>query len=163
MFLPWLAPGFMKWGWTLPACWIYGFYALVCHQLSQRSFFLFGLKLMYSLPEIQVAWSDRMVLCTPASDFLFAWLWWPLRRKWRPLLGWVFVVFLAPLALDGTTHLLSDLILGVGLEFRYTNAWLVKLTNGAFPATFYTGDALGSFNSWMRLVSGLLFGLGVVG
>lgn len=27
---------------------------------------------------------------------------------------------------------------------------------------FYAGDALGSFNSWMRLVSGLLFSLGGV-
>ena len=34
--------------------------------------------------------------------------------------------------------------------------------NHALPATFYTGDALGSFNAWMRLLSGLLFGIGIV-
>jgi hypothetical protein len=27
--------------------------------------------------------------------------------------------------------------------------------------TFYAGDALGSFNSWMRLITGLLGGLGI--
>ena len=31
-----------------------------------------------------------------------------------------------------------------------------------FPETFYAGDALGSFNSWMRLITGILFGLGTV-
>jgi len=36
------------------------------------------------------------------------------------------------------------------------------LTGNTFPATFYVGDALGSFNSWMRLITGILFALGVV-
>jgi hypothetical protein len=36
------------------------------------------------------------------------------------------------------------------------------LTYNVFPATFYGGDAFGSFNSWMRLITGILFGLGVV-
>jgi hypothetical protein len=48
------------------------------------------------------------------------------------------------------------------LGFRETNNWLAVLTNHSLPATFYVGDALGSFNSWMRLLTGLLFGLGVV-
>jgi hypothetical protein len=30
------------------------------------------------------------------------------------------------------------------------------------PASFYAGDALGSFNSLLRLISGVLFSLGVV-
>ncbi len=184
--LPWLAPVLMKWGWETPARWIYQAYALVCHQLPQRSFFLFGPKTMYSLPEIQaawkatydplvlrqfignetmgwkVAWSDRMVSMY-TSVLLFAWVWWPLRRKLRPLPPWAFVALLTPLALDGTTHLLSDMLSGVGRGFRYDNTWLAELTNFAFPAAFYVGDALGSFNSWMRLISGVLFGLGVVG
>jgi hypothetical protein len=29
------------------------------------------------------------------------------------------------------------------------------------PSSFYVGDALGSFNSWMRLFTGLCFGIGV--
>jgi hypothetical protein len=36
------------------------------------------------------------------------------------------------------------------------------LTNQAFPASFYAGDAFGSFNSWLRLLTGALFGLASV-
>jgi hypothetical protein len=43
--------------------------------------------------------------------------------------------------------------------FRYTNDWLANLTNHAFSRSFYIGDTLGSFNSWMRIFTGLLFGL----
>ena len=28
---------------------------------------------------------------------------------------------------------------------------------------FYQGDALGSFNSWLRLITGILFGIALVG
>ena len=51
---------------------------------------------------------------------------------------------------------------GIGQGFRDTNLWLADLTNYQFSAGFYAGDALGSFNSWMRLLSGLFFGIGVV-
>ena len=56
---------------------------------------------------------------------------------------------------------MSDLA-GIGQGFRDTNAWLAALTGNAFAPGFYTGDALGSFNSWMRLLTGVLFGLGIV-
>ena len=57
--------------------------------------------------------------------------------------------------------MLSDLA-GIGQGFRDTNLWLAFLTNNAFSASFYAGEALGSFNSWMRLVTGILAGLGIV-
>ena len=53
--LPWLAPLFMKLGLTSAGNTIYLIYSTQCHQLPQRSFFLFGLKPMYSLAEIQAA------------------------------------------------------------------------------------------------------------
>lgn len=65
------------------------------------------------------------------------------------------------MAIDGGTHVLSDLA-GIGQGFRFTNEWLAGLTNFRLSTTFYVGDALGSFNSWMRLITGVLFGLGVV-
>jgi nicotinamide riboside transporter PnuC len=65
-----------------------------------------------------------------------------------------------PMVLDGITHFISDLA-GIGQGFRYNNAWLAKLTGNVFAQSFYVGNALGSFNSWMRLVTGLLFGLAV--
>ncbi len=39
--------------------------------------------------------------------------------------------------------------------------WLEVLTSHAFPASFYVGDALGSFNSLMRLITGVLAGFGL--
>ncbi len=42
-----LAPVFMKFGYQLPATIIYRGYSLVCHQLSFRSFFLFGDQIVY--------------------------------------------------------------------------------------------------------------------
>ena len=58
--LPWLAPVFMHWEWGKAAGAIYFFYALQCHQLPERSFFLFGPKPMYSLAEIQSAWQNTV-------------------------------------------------------------------------------------------------------
>ena len=182
--LPFLAPVFMHWGWFGAGKIVYWIYSFQCHQLPQRSFFLYGPKLMYSLGEIQtawqitfnpiilrqfngapqmgwkVAWSDRMVAMY-ASMLIFGLLWRPLRRNLRPLPWWGLVLFLLPMALDGTTHLISDLA-GVGQGFRDTNTWLAAIAGNAFPNSFYAGDGLGSFNSWMRLLSGGLFGLGAV-
>ncbi len=43
-----------------------------------------------------------------------------------------------------------------------SNAWLSILTRNTFFPSFYAGDAVGSFNSWMRLITGILFGIGLV-
>lgn len=184
VFAPFLAPIFMQIGWTGAGKATYFAYSFFCHQLPERSFFLFGEKSMYSLGEIQaawqdtvnplilrqfignqsmgwkIAWSDRMISFY-TSVWLFAVIWFPLRGKIKPLPWWGFVVLLLPIALDGITHAISDLA-GIGQGFRDTNEWLAVLTNNAFSATFYTGDALGSFNSIMRIITGLLAGLGIV-
>jgi uncharacterized membrane protein len=182
--LPFLAPVFMHIGAGFPGRVIYFLYSFLCHQLPERSFFLFGPKTMYSLAEIQsrwqqttnplilrqyigdpstgwkVAWSDRMVSLY-TSVFFFGLLWWPLRKKIRPLHLFGLMLLMLPMAIDGTSHLISDLP-GVEQGFRSTNAWLVALTGSTLPGWFYAGDALGSFNSWMRLISGIMFGLGAI-
>ena len=182
--LPFLAPVLMQQGWKSAANVIYAIYATQCHQMPQRSFFLFGPKAMYSLAEVQAvwqntnnplilrqfvgnahmgwkaAWSDRMVSLYGGLA-LFAVLWSPLRRRVKPLPWWGFVLLALPMVLDGGTHFVSDLA-GIGQGFRDTNIWLAALTGNVLPATFYAGDAIGSFNSWMRMVTGMLFGLGVV-
>jgi len=184
--LPLLAPALMEVRWTGPARVIYAIYSTQCHQLPQRSFFLFGQQAMYPLPVIQaawrhttdptvlrqfigspqmgwkVAWSDRMVAMY-GSMALFSLAWAVRRPRIRPLPWWGALLLMAPLAVDGTTHLISDVLSGFGADgFRDTNAWLAYLTRSTLPASFYAGDALGSFNSWMRLISGVLLGLGVV-
>jgi uncharacterized membrane protein len=183
VFAPFFAPVFMRLGWNGAGKAIYLIYSFFCHQLPERSFFLFGQKTMYSLGEIQaawqntanpmvlrrfignetmgwkIAWSDRMISFY-TSVWLFAVLWWPFRKKMKPLPWWAFVLLLLPLALDGGSHAVSD-IAGIGLGFRDSNQWLAALTNNIFPATFYAGDALGSFNSWARFITGVLAGLAI--
>ncbi|MER3401356.1 MAG: hypothetical protein C4313_09615 [Thermoflexus sp.] len=182
--LPWLAPVLMHLGLEAPAWALYGLYSMFCHQLPQRSLFLFGLKPMYSLSEIRqvwpyedplqlrafignpifgykVAWSDRMVSMY-TSLWVAALLFALSGRRWRPLPLWAFVLLALPMAVDGTTHFINDLLYGIGERgFRYDNAWLVALTGGRLPTWFYVGDALGSFNSWMRWITGILFGFGL--
>ncbi len=184
VILPFLAPVFMAIGWSGAGKAIYFIYSFLCHQLPERSYFLFGEKLTYSLAEIQAAWRDttnplilRQFIGNPAMGWKVAWsdrmvsmftslwvfglLWYPLRRKIPSLPIWGLFLFLIPMALDGTSHFISD-FWGIGQGFRDTNLWLAALTGHIFPATFYAGDAWGSFNSIMRLASGFLFGLGVV-
>jgi len=67
-------------------------------------------------------------------------LWYPLRKRLRPLPTWVFLLLLLPFGGGGTAHWISNFLSGIGQDFRYTNAWLATLTNGAFPDTFYTGN-----------------------
>jgi uncharacterized membrane protein len=183
VIVPYLAPVFMYIGWTGAGKALYFIYSFFCHQLPERSFFWFGEKTMYSLGDIQsawqntdnplilrqfignasmgwkIAWSDRMISFY-TSVWLFAVIWYPFRRKIKPLPWWGFGLLLLPIILDGGTHTISDLA-GIGQGFRDTNAWLAVLTNHAYPATFYSGDALGSFNSLMRFITGLLAGLGI--
>ena len=108
----------------------------------------------------KVAWSDRMISFY-TSVWLFAIVWYPFRRKVKSIAWWGFALLLLPILLDGVTHAVSDLA-GIGQGFRDTNAWLAAITSNSFPASFYTGDALGSFNSIMRFLTGLLAGLGIV-
>ena len=170
--LPFLAPVFMQLGWENAGKATYLGYSFLCHQLPQRSYFMFGERITFSLAEIQgvwqnsinplvlrqfignsdmgwkVAWSDRMVSMY-TSILLFAWIWYPLRNRVKPLPWWGFILLLLPMGIDGITHTVSDLY-GIGQGFRDSNTWLETLTNGLYPASFYSGDALGSFNSWMR-------------
>jgi uncharacterized membrane protein len=183
VWLPFLAPILMHVGLTAAGRLVYFIYSFFCHQLPERSFFLFGPKLMYPLSALQtaganttsmltlrqfigtpgmgwkIAWSDRMISFY-TSIWAFAVLWHAFRRTGRPLPWWAMLLLLLPMVLDGGSHAVSDLY-GIGQGFRDTNAWLAALTAHAFPAGFYAGDALGSFNSWMRLLTGVLAGFGL--
>lgn len=182
VLLPFAAPVLMAANLKTPAGAIYFLYSFVCHQLPERSLFLFGPQVSYPLTRFvaltgsanplalrefignvdmgfKVAWSDRMVsLYTSfwAGSLIYA----ALRRRIRPLAFVPFILLLAPLAVDGLTHMVSD-IQGLGMGFRDTNAWLSALTNAALAPDFYAGDAWGSFNSIMRLATGVAAGLGI--
>ena len=181
--LPWLAPILMKIGAVGPARVIYLAYGFMCHQLADRSFFLFGPKWMYSsaellpfapgagtwlglrsfigVPELgyKVAWSDRMVALY--GGMFLAGLIFAVLRKWLHAPRWHVAALMAlPMVVDGATHWASDLA-GLGRGFRDSNAWLATLTGNLLPQSFYMGSSWGSFNSMMRLATGLSFGLAV--
>jgi len=181
--LPFLAPFFKHIGWSSMADSIYFLYSFVCHQYPQRSFFLFGQDASYTLETIQlwqdttnplllgrfigsselgwkVAWSDRMVAMYSSIPVL-SWLWYPFREKIKPLSLRGFFLFLIPMGVDGMSHVISDLA-GLGNGFRSSNVWLRLITGNIFGDEFYSGTQLGSFNSSMRILSGVLFGIGVV-
>jgi uncharacterized membrane protein len=186
--IPFLAPVAMRLGWTASGETIYALYSTMCHQMAQRSFFLFGDQPMYNLDELpvalvgnardmwtlraylgdpafgwKVAWSDRMVAMY-GSIWIGAIIYAAISRKrlWKPIALWLFALLLLPITIDGITHFVSDLG-GLTGGFRYDNRWLANLTNNVFPTSFYVGDTLGSFNSWARLVSGVLLGIAVIG
>jgi uncharacterized membrane protein len=174
----------MRLGWEGAGKAIYFIYSFLCHQLPQRSFFLFGPQTTYSLEQIQtvwqqthdpailrdflgnyqlgykVAWSDRMVSMYTSIP-VFALIWLTFRNRIRPWSLRGFTLLALPMAIDGGTHVISDFA-GIGQGFRYSNGWLAELTGNVLPLTFYNGDALGSFNSWLRLITGVLFGMGFV-
>lgn len=172
VFAPFLAPVFIGIDWLTAARGIYFVYSFFCHQLPERSFFLFGEKAMYSLAETQAvweyttdslglrqflgtpmgwkaAWSDRMVAFYASVWFFMLWRWGVRNRKTLRV-NPKMLIFLLPMALDGASHLLSDLE-SFEQGFRETNQRLVFLTGNTLPFWFYEGNALGSFNSWMRL------------
>ncbi len=183
VWLPWVAPISMHFGIDGVGKAIYLAYSFLCHQLPERSFFLFGPKSMYSLAEVQSAWRNsinpfvlRRFVGSPALGWKLGWsdrmisfytgvwifgvLWWPFRNRLKPMPFWAFLLLMLPMVIDGGSHAVSD-IAGIGHGFRDSNLWLAGLTKDSLPTWFYVGDALGSFNSWMRLVTGTLAGLAV--
>ena len=185
VLLPYVAPLLMWLGLIDLGDRIYFLYTILGHQLPQRSIFLFGPRLMYSLPEItaftqsinplalkdfvgnsqlgwKVAYSDRLMAWYGAfwiASLVYA----AMRRRVRPLPFWGLILLSLPMFIDGTTHTISDALVNnqFGAGFRDANVWLAQLTNNALPTWFVVGDAVGSFNSIMRWISGALFGIGL--
>lgn len=176
-----LAPLLMRLGLEGPARAVYFFYGLNCHQLPERSYFLFGPDGLNSYSKDQViAWGADpahlrgfvgnaqvgfklgMAQRNTAifTTFLLTGLAYGLLRKRLPSLRWpLFLLLILPMALDGGSHMMSEV---TGLGFRETNTWLAALTGGVFPETFYAGTTLGSFNWLMRTLTGTLFAVGCV-
>ncbi len=93
--------------------------------------------------------------------WLSMFFWKPLSKRVSPLPLWAFALFTLPVAIDGGSHFISDLM-GLGVGFRETNTWLATLTGNTFPLWFYATDVIGSFNWYMRLITGAIFGIGLV-
>lgn len=184
-----VTPILMRVGLTEPAKVMYTIYSFTCHQLPERSYFFFtpqGFMTTYEKDEVVAAGADPSNVLTMrefvgSADFgykaafsdrmfsmyggallgglFYAWL--ARRQKWvNPLPIWALILMALPMAIDGTTHLLSDLP-GLPLSgFRDVNAWAYPIF-GNQSAEFYTGSTTGTLNMWLRLITGLLFGTGI--
>ncbi|MFQ5855342.1 MAG: DUF2085 domain-containing protein [Anaerolineae bacterium] len=184
--LPWLAPVFMKLGWPGPAQAIYLAYSFMCHQLPQRSYFLFGPKLTYGLPEISAVWQWRtytdlrQFLGTAEMGYKVAYghrlmaIWTSVlagsllfglaRRRLQPLPFKWYLLLSLPMVIDGFSHLLTEAVPFL-IDWRETNAWfrpLADLLGLEFSPTFYIDTTIGSLNWALRTLTGALFGLASV-
>ncbi|MEW5718194.1 MAG: DUF2085 domain-containing protein [Chloroflexota bacterium] len=133
--LPYLAPVLMRAGMTAPAELIYKAYSFTCHQLSYRSFFLFGAQPAYTLDELQralnvtndatdaffwreflgnaqlgykMAWCERDAAIYGAMILAFVVM--GLFRRFIPLLDWRVYIAIAilPMAIDGAWQLVTS-------------------------------------------------------
>ena len=180
------APTLMATGLEWPGRALYALYGLTCHQLPQRSYFLFGPRLVqtYSWDQLLAAGMDplrpRQFLGTAemgyklglahrntaiygsllVGSFVFGLVARLRGRRRLHISRWTLVapwlLALLFMAVDGGSHLVSELS---RWDFRADNVWLQTLTGGALPAHFYVGDGIGSFNWLMRTVTGTLVGL----
>jgi uncharacterized membrane protein len=176
-----VAPLLMALGLEGPARLLYLAYALNCHQLPQRSYFLFGPQGIdtYALGQIlswgadpahlrsfvgnaEIGFKMAMAHRTTAifgTLFVAGLAYALLRRRLRPLPWKWYPLLLAPMFFDGISHLISEV---TGLGFRSTNAWAAWLTGGAFGPAFYSGTVIGSLNWLLRTLTGALCGLATV-
>lgn len=157
--LPFLAPTLMHLGAERAASFIYTIYRPLCHQLPQRSWFLFGPQIAYRLPELMALAGDevtgafsnsfvgneavgyKVAICQRdvaiyGAILLFGVLYGLLRRRWdvRPLPWWAYILLgLVPMGLDGGYQLLSYLLPlifpGLSLEPHETTP-LMRLVTG---------------------------------
>jgi len=142
--MPFLAPVFMQVGWTFPARAIYTIYTPACHQLPERSYFLFGESAVYDEHELQangVELSDNPLLRRRyIGDEAHGWkvaicqrdvaiygamfltgLIFALANFRFPQLSWkLFLLFLVPMAIDGGLQL-------IGL---HSSNWLLRTITG---------------------------------
>jgi uncharacterized membrane protein len=157
--LPFLAPAMMESGHPLMATIIYTIYAPLCHQLPQRSYFLFGEQATYSIQELadrvgeqnlplfpwprafdgnaelgyKVALCERDVAIYGgllASGLVFGLM----RRRVRPISIWLYILIgLVPMGLDGGSQLISYVFPALFNGVPRESTWLLRtITGGLF-------------------------------
>ncbi len=144
MALPLAAPVFMQIGWHQPAQAIYYAYRPLCHQLPERSFFLFGERNAYSLDTLQhnglrphipryqrryfignahlgykVAFCQRD-LAIYSSALLAGLLYALTKRHWPKLPFRFYLLAILPMAIDGTGQLFG----------LWESSWLSRVVTG---------------------------------
>ena len=144
--LPFLAPALMALGYPRLAEMIYTAYKPLCHQLPQRSFFLFGPRLAYPLTTFQELLGPetladnslaRAFIGNPVLGYKMAYCqrdtamytslllagtaFGLVRRRLKPLPFPLYVIFLVPWAVDGLAQLLGF----------YESTWQLRTITGS--------------------------------
>ena len=142
--LPLLAPVAMDAGWELPAKVIYFVYRPLCHQRPERSYFVGGPQVVYSVDELAAAGVEIHPLSRDIGNEAVGWktafcqrdvaiygaillagLAYSVLRRWRG--NWTmpfryYLIFLVPMGIDGLLQLF-----GV-----YESNWIARTLTGAF-------------------------------
>jgi len=118
--LAFLAPLLMSLGLRLPAQSIYLFYTTMCHQLPQRSYFVFG----YQVAQCQRNTAIYGALFLAGVAFAFV-------RRWLAPLDWrLYGLLILPMAVDGGSQLFGwresnwELRTATGALFGTATVWL---------------------------------------
>lgn len=138
--LPVLAPALMAAGYQRAGQAMYTLFRPFCHQLPERSFFLFGPQLAYSLQELeQLVGPDvplrfvgnpqlgfKMALCQRdmalyLAMLIFGLVFGAVRERLRPLSLKTFALLSLPIALDGLGQLLT----------LWESTWWSRVSSGA--------------------------------
>ncbi|MCX7671165.1 MAG: DUF2085 domain-containing protein [Anaerolineae bacterium] len=160
--LPFAAPLLMHLGATGPARLIYWLYRFTCHQLPERSFFLFGAQAVYSVEELEAAAALPAGLGLLQRELL--------RWVGNAQLGYKVAICQRDVAIYGSI-LVGGLLFGLARRFWATRARrLPRLSVKAYlvaliPLVLDGGTQLVGWreSTWpLRLLTGGLFGMATV-
>lgn len=152
ILLPFLAPILMHLGWTTPARLIYAVYSMLCHQLPERSYFLFGNNLTPSLAALEAAGMESGPSLFAQRSFIGA-----------ADVGYKIAICQRDIAIYGAV-LVGGLLFGLlrrrlhGLSLRWYLLLLVPIALDGLTQLV----GLRESNWWLRSVTGILFGIGSV-
>ena len=147
ILLPFLAPILMHLGLYAPARLVYAGYSMVCHQLPDHSYFVFGNAVTPSLETLEAGGMEaglslfgqrrfignpgfgyKVALCQRdvaiyGSIFVAGLIYALVRKRVRPIPLKLFVILLIPMAIDGVTQMFG---------LRTSNWWLRSVTGVLF-------------------------------
>ena len=134
-----LAPIFMKIGWVTPAKVIYTVYSPLCHQLSFRSWFLFGEQAYYprALAEIPGVLSFEEAFRLPANvdEKTDSFILYSRNYEGNETLGYKTALCQRDLAIY-TSFLLFGMIFAINQKRNKPIPWLAWLIAGVLPMAF---------------------------
>lgn len=147
--VPFLAPLLMHAGASGPARLVYAIYSPTCHQLPDRSYFLFGEQPVYSLQELESAG------VLPGTSILE-------RRRYvgDETIGWKVALCERDVAIYGAL-LVGGLLFGLlrgrvpKLSLKFYLLFMIPIAVDGLTQLF----GLRTSNWWLRTLTGALFGL----